>query len=363
MKPLRCVVGVISLVSFLLGNHCCGQAEFRLGIEGRPDDRGFRIESLVAGSPLLVLRGEDGQISSAEPGDSVTSLNFQQFSPEVLRAMRQDLLSSSGVVDLELLDARTGNTFVVSAILNRTDTDPQFERAFREIVREEYAGVKPIEVEISEGPDRVTGVRISDAFVPPSGEGPSSPISMLVACQAGITQLQKTARANRFEKMIPAGTYVRAEKIIENAITEVSLNPNGEHALTIAENAQEAVIDEVRASFEGYAQRNGKEWRERGTFGAGFIVFDPKTVPTGMTVEVIPSADIKLVLLRDPRKTDADLDQLSGWTPLPLTEASLYGRFYFRLRNPQSSQLLFGYQKQKLVVVRQRPANGEVLFQ
>jgi hypothetical protein len=208
----------------------------------------------------------------------------------------------------------------------------------------------------------VVSVDLGTMFVPPFGSGRDSPLSRVAACQAGIDQMRLTAQANRFDKMLPSEVYVRAESIVENAAASISADSNAELAELIAENAQTAVIDEFRVAFQFYAARNGKQFREENRYGAGFFLFRPITMPKSMTVEVIPSADVKLVLLRNPSKTPAEIDQLSGWTPLPAEDASIYGRFYYRVRNPASRQLLFGYDRNKWIVVIAKPPNGEILF-
>jgi len=348
-----------------MGGVCSAEGPaFRLGISGQPvDGDGFEIESLAQGSALQFLKDDKGQILTATPGDRVLTLNGDSFSPDALQAKQQDLLKSNGVVDLVLFDAQTGQQGTFTAVLRRADLGRLGDR-FRNIVRQDYEGVENAKLSISEKPESVIALNLESVFAPRS-ETPATPaptpLSMIATAQAGVDYMRAAARKQNFQQMVPQGTYDRADSILENAVAVVSLNPEGEQSAAIAKHAQEAVATEFRTSFECYASLNRKRFLEESTYGATFV-FRPLTRPPLMTVEVIPSADVKLILLANPNTADGDIDQLSAWTPLPTDKASLYGRFFYRVRNPNTGDLVFGYQRSKFIVIIRSPTSGEILF-
>lgn len=359
----RRAVAVTLLSNFLIASPVLGQPLFRLGVSGRPVEGGFEIESLVPDSPLLALRDSDGRILRAEQGDRIHTLNGKPFSPDLLQASQAELIDANGLVELEVLDSRTGNTLAVSAVLRRTDVEDGLAKELLEAAREEFRDVKVNEVRIDETDDKVIGVNVGDLFLTSSDEGVDWPLMTIAASLAGVDHMKSAAKEQRFEPMLPQGTYARAERIVANALAEASLHPDGDRAKAIADHAQTAVANEFRTSFEEYSKRRGKDWLEerRTWWTSGFFTFDPVTDPEMMIVEVIPTADVKLVLLRDKSTTPNQINQLTRWTPLPMSNATLYGRYYYRVKDRSGTQL-FGYDPAKLVVVLSKPLDGKVLF-
>jgi hypothetical protein len=284
---LMAVAAILGLCSARL---CRGQAEFKLGIEGTPaGDQGFIIDALRPGSSMLSLRNSEGGFSHAEPKDRVLAINQQPFSRELLQAIAADLATNCGIVNLELVDFRTGNTHELSAVLRRNDVNLQLRRGFAELVREEPPNPDAKQFSVGERDGVLVGINLEPSFMPEARTEKPSPLSILIACQTGMDRMRISGAANQFEQMISPSVYARATAILDNALAEVALNPEGEHAQSVAENAHAAVLDEFRVSFQSYAQKHGWGWKEESRRAVAFFRFKPITAPPGLTVEVIPN--------------------------------------------------------------------------
>jgi hypothetical protein len=372
MVPSRRVKAAMTLVVWLLAGVSFAEPEFRLGIDGRPaGNDGFLIQKMSPSSALLSLRDKDGQFLRAEPGDRVLTLDQRPFSPELLRTMQNDLVTRNGVVDIDLVDGRTGNTNQFSAVLRRADVDPRLGIDFRSIVREDFGDLKPEVVDVREGPDELTGYNFRRVFAASSGIQEETPLTTLAACQAGINQMQDSAKAKGFEQMLPFGVYARAEIILENAVAEVRRNPNSAQSNAIAQSAVEAVIDEFVSAVQNYAKSVGKKFTEPRLVTESYmsISFRPVTLPQGMTVEVLGSGDLKLVQGLDKNTkvmlntlSPEQVDQLTLWRPLPSENAKARGNYIYRLRDPVTRQLLSRNLLKNWIRITARPANGEILF-
>jgi hypothetical protein len=65
--------------------------------------------------------------------------------------------------------------------------------------------------------------------------------------------------------------------------------------------------------------------------------------------------------LTDPPKTPQEIDRLTWWDPLPVEGASIYGRFFYRLKN-HAGDFVTHYDQTKYKVINSRPPDGEILF-
>ncbi|MBX3434150.1 MAG: hypothetical protein KF847_12580 [Pirellulales bacterium] len=349
------------LWNMALAGNGYSQAQFRLQASGElTSDQGLVIRQITPRSPLARIRKADGAVVSAKPGDRVVAVNERPFSPDLLRSMSPELILKSGVVELQLVDSRTDRATQYSAVLRREDVDRELLSKMVAAIREETAELPAGKVEVSEDAETVTIAGLHAALFPRTGNFEPTPLSNLVSCQAGLDALRSPANAEGVKRMISPDAFARAGVILENALAEVSQNPEGEQGKIISDNACEAILDELWASIGAYANRQGKQVHQRKSYGSGMLRFRPVTDPMGCTVEVIPRADVRLILLRNPGKSN-EIDLLAAWTPLPTPEAALYGRYYFRLRKSDGA-LHFGYRADKSVVVTAAPPSGEILF-